>query len=141
VFLIAILHDERVGALLQPVARFRDDLGALVAQEVRHHRHEGEVLLGFIRHDKGTVGEICQRGLCCRFREIGEFCDVLHRDFLREVGECCQSLGFCLGEGFQQIAEDELQRVIAVAGLAAECQRIGDAAAGAAPQLPHHPAQ
>ena len=139
--LIAVLHDQRIGALFQPVAGFRDDLGPFAPQEVGDHRHEGVGRLLLVGDDEGAVGEGAQGGLDRRLVEAGQLDDVLYFRRQGEVGEGHEDLRFVRGELLREIAEDELQWVVVRRATAQEVQCIGEGAAASAPELPGHPAQ
>jgi hypothetical protein len=46
----AVLHDQRVGVLFQPVTCFTQYVGLFHAQEIRDQRHERERLQFLTRH-------------------------------------------------------------------------------------------
>ena len=141
VFLVAVLHHQRVGVLFEPVAGLRDDLGLPPPQEVGDHRHEGERRFLSIRDDQRAVGEAAQGGLGRFLIAARDRGDVLHFRRQAEVGERAEDFGLVLGELVHQIAEDELQRVVVLRAGAEEVQRVVEGAAAPAAELPGHPAQ
>ncbi|MGI8425206.1 MAG: hypothetical protein ACR2M4_01115 [Actinomycetota bacterium] len=72
--------------------------------------------------------------------EAGELGNELHLHGRGEMGERGKHFGLVRGEGVQQVAEDELQRVVPRRGAAEEVQRGGDVAAAPETERAGHPA-
>ena len=96
-------------------------------------------LLQFRQHE-GAAGEIAERALGRRFVKAGELGDELHLHGRGEMGERGEHFGLVRGEGVQQVAEDELQRVVLRRGAAQEVQRGGDFGATSETKLARDPA-
>jgi hypothetical protein len=89
---------------------------------------------------EGAAREIAQRALGRGFVDAGELGDELHLHGGGEMGERGEDFGLVRGEGVQQIAKDELQRVVSCWRAAEEVQRGGDVAAASETELARDPA-
>ena len=64
---------------------------------------------------------------------------MIHLKHVCEVSERSESFGLGLGKGFQQVAEDEFERVVFFLRAAAQRQRVGECAATATTELANDP--
>ena len=86
--LVAVFHDQRVGAFHQPVAGFRYGFGSVLAQEIGNHRREHEIFVLFIGQDERAVSKILECGLSGGLPDTCEFGYKLHFNLLGEVSKC-----------------------------------------------------
>src|SRR5207245_1865069 len=138
---VAVLHHQRVSVLFQPVACLAQHLGLFHAQEVRDQRHEAECLQLLAWHDQRAIDKRLERALGFRLIAFSNRCDVLDLRRQSEVGERAKRARLGIAEILDQVAKDELERVIALWTGAQVGDGVSEGDATAAADLTRRPAQ